>query len=286
MSTPSSKNKRQQFLLIAGIILLAFNLRPAITSVGPLVTTIQQALGINNLEAGLLTTIPLIAFALFSPLVPKISRAWGNEKTLFFAMVILTVGIFIRYTESLWLLYLGTLIVGVGIATINVLLPSVVKSDFPNKISLMTSVYTTAMCAMAGLASGLSVPFAEGAGLGWKNTLVVWGLLTLIGLLTWSPQLKSQHKTKLNNGIQTVSQSIWKSRTAWYISIFMGLQSFIFYCIVAWLPAILLSKAMDIQMAGWMLLFVQIIGLPATFLAPILASKLKKMWTSIVLIAA
>lgn len=275
-----------QFLLISGIIMLAFNLRPAITAVGPLVTTIQQELHINNLEAGLITTIPLIAFAVLSPLVARFSRLWGNEKTLFIALLILTIGIFIRYTANIWVLYTGTLIIGSGIAIMNVLLPSVIKSDFPHKIGVMTSIYTTAMCAMAGLASGLSIPLAEGAGFGWEKTLASWGFLSIIGLLLWSPQLRANKKNKIDIPSPEAKQSIWNSRTAWYISIFMGLQSFIFYCIVAWLPAILIGKEMNEHMAGWMLLYVQIVGLPATFSAPIIAGKQKKMWTTIATIAA
>lgn len=281
-----SKKQNNQFLLISGIILLAFNLRPAITAVGPLVTTIQKELHINNLEAGLITTIPLIAFAVLSPLVARFSRLWGNEKTLFIALLILTIGIFIRYTANIWVLYTGTLIIGSGIAIMNVLLPSVIKSDFPKKIGLMTSIYTTAMCAMAGLASGLSVPLSDGAGLGWEKTLAAWGFLSIIGVLFWVPQLQINHKNKINNTSPQVTKSIWSSRTAWYISIFMGLQSFVFYCIIAWLPAILLSKEMNSHTAGWMLLFVQIVGLPATFFAPIIAGKQKKMWTTIATIAA
>jgi len=275
---------KKRWLLILGIIFLAFNLRPAITAVGPLIAIIQKNLGINNLEAGLLTTIPLIAFAVLSPLVAKWSRRWGNEKTLFLALLILTAGIFIRYSHQLILLYAGTLIIGSGIAVMNVLLPSVIKSDFPKRIGLMTSIYTTAMCAMAGLASGVSVPLAEGAGLGWEKALAAWGFLALVGIVLWIPQLKANPSRANSQAAAYPHPSIWKSRTAWYISIFFGFQSFVFYCLIAWLPAVLLSKGMNENTAGWMLLFVQIIGLPSTFFAPIIASKLKKMGTAIVAI--
>ncbi|WP_423127006.1 CynX/NimT family MFS transporter [Gaoshiqia sp. Z1-71] len=278
--------KSGQLGLIIGIILIAFNLRPAITSVGPLVTTIQDRLGINNLEAGFLTTIPLMAFALFSPFVALAGRRWGNERTLLVALVILSAGVFIRYTENISILYLGTLVIGSGIAIINVLLPSVVKSDFPTKIGLMTSLYTTAMCGMAGLASGVSIPLTENAGLGWKNTLLVWGLLAVAGVLVWLPQVRVKHRTEANRKKPHPGQSVWKSDTAWFVSAFMGLQSFVFYCLIAWLPAILHSKGMNNQTAGWMLLFVQFIGLPATFFSPIIALKMKKMWHSIAVIVS
>jgi CP family cyanate transporter-like MFS transporter len=275
---------QQRLLLIAGIIFLAFNLRPAITSVGPLIATIQESLGINNLKAGFITTIPLIAFAVFSPFVARISQRWGNERTLFFSLLALLIGILVRYSQNLWVFYFGTLIIGSGIAFMNVLLPSIIKADFPKRIGLMTSVYTTAMCSMAGLASGVSVPLANGAGLGWEKALVIWGLLALIGLLLWIPQLKHHRQPATVKPETPPVSSIWKSSTAWAVSIFFGFQSFIFYCVVAWLPAILLNKGMNEQTAGWMLLFVQIIGLPATFLSPIIALKLKRMWMSVAVI--
>ncbi len=279
-----SKWFKKRWLLILGVIFLAFNLRPAITAVGPLIATIQKSLGINNLEAGLLTTIPLIAFAVLSPLVAKFSRRWGNEKTLFLALLILTAGIFIRYSHQLGFLYAGTLIIGSGIAVMNVLLPSVIKSDFPKRIGLMTSIYTTAMCAMAGLASGVSVPLAEGAGLGWEKAMASWGFLAIIGIALWIPQLKANKTNSSNQAAAYPHPSIWKSRTAWHISLFFGFQSFVFYCLIAWLPAILLSKGMDESTAGWMLLFVQIIGLPSTFFAPILFYQAGLLVASIAMI--
>ncbi len=284
MIEKDSEVKGTSALLIIGIIFIAFNLRPAITSVGPLVVSIRDYFGINNLEAGFLTTIPLVAFAVISPFVAKISRRIGNELTLQLALLVLISGILIRYIDQLWLMYLGTLIVGAGIAVSNVLLPGIIKADFPKKIGLMTSIYTTAMCAMAGLASGISIPISDGAGLGWQNTLLIWAILAIIGSLLWLPQLRNNQKSSTFDDDKSDGKSIWNSSMAWWVTVFMGLQSFLFYCIIAWLPSLLQSKGMSDQLAGWMLLFVQIIGLPATFFVPIIALRLKRKEIVVVII--
>ncbi len=284
MIEKDSEVKGTSALLIIGIIFIAFNLRPAITSVGPLVVSIRDYFGINNLEAGFLTTIPLVSFAVISPFVAKISRRIGNELTLQLALLVLISGILIRYIDQLWLMYLGTLIVGAGIAVSNVLLPGIIKADFPKKIGLMTSIYTTAMCAMAGLASGISIPISDGAGLGWQNTLLIWAILAIIGSLLWLPQLRNNQKSSTFDDDKSDGKSIWNSSMAWWVTVFMGLQSFLFYCIIAWLPSLLQSKGMSDQLAGWMLLFVQIIGLPATFFVPIIALRLKRKEIVVVII--
>lgn len=283
MGNKKSVKKTQSFVLVLGIIFVAFNLRPAITSVSPIINSIQGYFGINNLEAGLLTTIPLLAFAVFSPFVAGISRRLGNELTMQLAMLILLAGILIRYIDHLGMMYLGTVIIGAGIAVSNVLLPGIIKSDFPQRMGLMTSIYTTAMCAMAGLASGVSIPLSQGAGFGWRNTLLIWGVLAFVGCLLWLPQL-TRNKRELRTAERSADYSVWHSSKAWWVTLFMGFQSFLFYCIIAWLPAILQSKGMSDQLAGWMLLFVQIIGLPSTFLGPILLLRTNRKELVMVLV--
>lgn len=276
---------KDRIVLFTGIIFLSFNMRPAITSAGPIIHLIQQDLRINNLATGIITTIPLLAFALFSSFVSAMTSWWGNRKMLFVALILIVMGMFIRYTENVYILYLGTLIIGIGITVINVLIPSIIKSDFPGKVGFLTSIYSTSMAAVAGLASGLSVPLAVGAGLGWRKTLLIWGILPILALIVWIPQLKRKERIEVVKQDKMQDKSIWKSAIAWHVTLFMGFQSLIFYCVIAWLPTILLNKGMSIQMAGFMLLLVQIVGLPFTFFLPILASKLMRKWISIAIIA-
>lgn len=261
-------------LLVAGIILVAFNLRPALTSVGPLIGSIRTDTGLSGGMAGFLTTLPLIAFAVLSPLAPKIAERYGNERTIWAGLCALIVGIVLRSLGGTAALFAGTALIGLGIAICNVLLPGLVKQRFPDKVGLMTSVYTTAMGTFAALASGLSVPLAQALHLGWQGALAGWSLLALIALVVWLPQLRSSGKFARDQGKTSANGRLWRSPMAWQVTVFMGLQSFAFYCTIAWLPEILHHHGMSVSTAGWMLSILQFVSLPATFLAPVLASRL------------
>jgi MFS transporter, CP family, cyanate transporter len=265
----------RKVLLVLGIIFVAFNLRPAITSVGPLIGWIRADLGLSNGVAGFITTLPLVAFAFLSLLAPRFAHRWGNELTVFFGLIVLIVGIVIRSTGTIIGLFLGTALVGIGIAISNVLLPGIVKQKFPEKVGLMTSVYSTSMGTFAALASGVSIPLAQGLNLGWKNSLAFWAVFAVLAVLIWIPQLRGHDKPASNQSAQlaTSNDSLWRSPLAWQVTFFMGLQSFLFYCTVAWLPAILQSRGMSEEMAGWMLSIMQFISLPATFITPVLADR-------------
>lgn len=264
--------KLRNAILIAGIVFVAFNLRPSITAVGPVISDIRMDTGMSNGVAGLLTTVPLLAFALLSPLAPKIAQRFGNEWTVFIGLILLGIGIAIRPTTLVGLLFFGTLLVGAGIAICNVLLPGIVKNTFV-KVGLITGAYTLSMNFMASLGSGISVPLAHGIDLGWKNGLLFWGIFTVIALVAWIPQLRKKEQTDQVVKPNPAKGSLLKSKIAWQVTLFMGLQSFLFYCLIAWLPEILVSRGLDISKAGWMVSIMQIAGLPTAFLAPYLADR-------------
>ncbi|WP_066074304.1 CynX/NimT family MFS transporter [Neobacillus soli] len=273
------------FLLVTGIILVAFNLRPAITSLGPLVGMIQEDVGLAHWSAGLLMSLPLIVFALMSPIVPKLANRLTNERTLLIGLILLLIGLGIRSIPMTFFLFSGTLLVGAGIAIGNVLLPAVCKDKFPHKFGLMTSVYSTSMGLIASLASGVSVPLAEGLTLGWQGALIVWGIPVVAAILVWVFLLKfNQGSQKDANRISSSSSQIWRSPLAWQIAIFMGFQSFLFYVTISWLPEILHSHGMSMGAAGWMLSFTQIVGLPASFFIPVIAGRFRsQIWIACML---
>ncbi|MFC4545850.1 CynX/NimT family MFS transporter [Paenactinomyces guangxiensis] len=275
MTTPQTITGKK-VLLVLGIIFVAFNLRPAITSVGPLIGLIREDLGISNGVAGFITTLPLIAFALLSLLAPGFARRWGSERAVFLGLLILIIGITARSTGAITGVFLGTALAGIGIAVGNVLLPGIVKQKFPGKVGLMTSVYTTSMSIFAALASGLSIPLAQRLHWGWKNSLAFWAFFTVLAILIWIPQLRNQNKPASIQASQPEADTgaLWRSPLAWQVTLFMGLQSFLFYCTVAWLPEILQNRGMNEGEAGWMLSIMQLIGLPVTFLTPVLADRL------------
>ena len=274
-----------KFMLMLGIIFVAFNLRPAITSVGPLVGIIQKDLDLMHWSVGLLTSLPLIAFSFVSPVVPKLSRRLGNERALILGLVILFMGIGLRFMSMAFFLFAGTLLVGVGIAICNVLLPSIVKGKFPLKVGLMTSVYSTSMGLMASLASGVSIPLAEGLNLGWQNTLIIWGIPVVLAIVIWLYLAKTKEETQaVLKQNRSHDQAIWRSPLAWQIALFMGLQSFQFYVVISWLPEILHNKGASMETAGWLLSVTQLVGLPFSFLVPVLAGRLRSQkWLAVLL---
>lgn len=268
-------------ILVAGILLIACNLRTSITSVGPIVDDIRRSLHISNGLVGLITTLPLISFGLLSSVAPRIGRRIGNEQALFLGLITLLIGIVIRSIGSVWALFVGTALLGFGIAIGNVLLPSVIKHRFPDKVGLMTSSYSTVMGVFAATASGISVPLSRGLGLGWQKGLLVWGLLCAIACLCWLPQLRKHDK---NNRASTVHSTVWSSGLAWQVTFFMGCQSFLFYCTIAWLPSLLLAHGISQVTSGWLVSIMQFVALPTTFATPILADKLRHQRGIIIII--
>ncbi|WP_246589596.1 CynX/NimT family MFS transporter [Desertibacillus haloalkaliphilus] len=269
-------------MILMGIIFVSFNLRPAITSVGPLVSSIRADLGISNGAAGFITTLPLLSFAALSFLAPKLSQRFGNERLVFVGMLILLAGIMIRSVGFAFTLFIGTACIGIGIAVANVLLPSIIKKNYPLKIGLMTATYTTSMSVFAAVGSGVSIPLAQGYGLGWQFSLLIWAGLALLAVLFWIPQLRESNtnvRAVQSDEVNHREPSVWRSSIAWQVTFFMGLQSFMFYCLVAWLPEILTSSGLQLSAAGWMLSIMQLAGLPMSFFTPVLADRFRnQMW--------
>lgn len=263
-------------LLILGIIFIAANLRTPLTSVGPLVSLIKDDLHISNTLAGLITTLPLLAFALLSPLVPKLGRRYGVERIIWLALILLTVGIVIRSLSGAANLYVGTAILGFAIAVCNVLLPSIIKRDFPHKIGSMTGVYSISMSLCGAVASGVSVPLAVNAGLKWQGALGIWGILSFVSILCWLPQLRNQTKQTTATRQQTAGNdvNVWRSPLAWQVTLFMGIQSLVFYVLIAWLPEILQQQGIDSSQSGWYLSIMQLALLPFTFIVPVIAGRM------------
>ena len=264
--------QKMNYLLLLGIIMIATNLRAPITSVGPLVGTITNSLNLTGAQAGLITTLPLIAFAIISPIAPKLARKFGTETTILGALILIILGLSIRYLPSISTLFLGTAILGCGIAIGNVLIPSIVKQEFQNQSGLVTGIYSVSMNLTGAIASGVSIPLIEKLGWTWNQAFSLWIILAALALLAWLPQLKNKKATPEVNVVDT-NNSIWNSSLAWSVSLFMGIQSFIFYVLVAWLPEMLISQGIPSSKSGGMLSLLQLTLLPTTFIIPIIAEK-------------
>ncbi|WP_262247950.1 CynX/NimT family MFS transporter [Parapedobacter soli] len=278
MDKTAETTRLGKFFLLTGIILIATNLRAPITSVGPVVPQIQDALRLSNTLAGLITTIPLLAFALLSPVASKLADKWRIETLLWAAIWTIGIGLVVRASSNAVLLFTGAALVGCGIAFGNVLVPPFIKHRFPRKIGLVTGIYSVAMNITASLASGFSIAIGQWTGQGWKGSIGVWVVFSVIAILFWIPQLKGHPEEAHANRSavrQKAGKSMLRSRLAWCITIFMGLQSLLFYCAVAWLPVVLQEWGMASETSGWVLSFVQFTQLPVVFVGPIIAGRMK-----------
>ncbi len=270
----SGRSRLRSFLLILGIVLLAANLRPALTSVAPLIGQIRADTGMSNGVAGLLTTLPLLAFGLLSPVAPRVARRFSMERVLLASLFVLVAGILLRWAGAVAALFLGTVVLGAAIAVANVLLPSLVKREFPERAGLMTSVYSTSLGISAAFAAGVSVPLAQLAGIGWRGALAVWAVPAFLAGVAWLPQLgRSDHPADPSPRSSPGVRDLWRSPLAWQVTLFMGLQSLAYYVTLTWLPEILQEEGMGVARAGWMLGLSQAVAIVTMFLAPMIAGR-------------
>lgn len=270
----SALYKHKEKLLVIGIILIACNLRSSITGVGSLISDIMGDLQLSGSVSGMITTVPLIAFAIVSPFAGKISSRFGMGKTLTISMMVLAAGIALRSSGSTAAFFSGTAIIGVGIAFGNVLLPSIIKSAFPARVGVLTGIYTTCIALFAGLSSGISVPVANNSPFGWHGALAVWLLPAAIAVVVWLPMWKYQ-TAQPSEKEPARPGGLLKSPVTWSVAVYMGVQSLLFYSFVAWLPAILQSKGIAPDIAGYFASVYQWVGIPASFAVPLMAGKLK-----------
>lgn len=259
-------------LLALTIFLISLNLRPAIMGVGALLEAIRADTGLSAAAAGVLAAIPLVAFAAISPLAPVIGRRAGMERAIFIALILLALGILLRSAPSNAALFAGSALLASAIAIGNVLVPGLIKRDFPDKVGVMTSVFATSMALSAALATGIAVPLADALPGGWRGSLGIWLLPALITALFLLPRLKLATPPP-PQASAAKTRSVWRSKLAWNVTAYMGLQSMSFYVLVGWLPTILQSQGMSATAAGWLLSLLTALGVMVGFVLPPLMAR-------------
>lgn len=277
-------NKASRTLLLVGVLFVAINLRPALSGIGPLIDMIRQDIALSETLLGLLTTLPLIAFGFISTITPLFTKRFGIGNTLLGALILLTGGIIIRSLGGIFELYLGTILLGIAIAFGNVLIPALIKRNFPHRAGAVTSLYSGIMSLGAAIAAGLSVPLATQLNLGWRGSLGIWAVLAILAILIWIPNIKRINRTPPRRSFAAAMKKLSGSLLVWKLALYMGLQSVAFYVILAWLPAILIDRGLDASYAGWMLSLSQATGILGAILIPIWAGTRKDQRLVIVLL--
>lgn len=262
--------KKQSLFFVLGIVLIGTVLRSPFTALPTILGDIAQGLGVEVSSLGILTSLPLLMFALFSAFASRLAHKIGLEHLFTYCLLLLTIGSVIRIF-NLPLLYLGTLIVGASIAIFNVLLPSMIQANQPQKISLLTTLYVTAMGISTAIASYLSVPITQASS--WKGLILVLSLLCLVTLLVWLPNHRHNHYLDGQQEKKS-KENILKSKSVWAIIVFGGLQSLLFYTSMTWLPTMAISAGLSNSDAALLASIFSLISIPFSMTIPSLTTRL------------
>ncbi|MRF39869.1 cyanate transporter [Pseudomonas plecoglossicida] len=272
---------QRPWLLLLGLVLVALNLRPALSSMAPVLGQVSEGLGLNASQAGLLTTLPVLCLGLFAPLAPVLARRFGSERVILGILATLALGIVVRSSLGATGVFLGSLMAGASIGIIGVLLPGIVKRDFPQHAGTLTGVYTMALCLGAAMAAGATVPLAQHFNDSWALGLGFWMLPALLAMLVWLPQARQGH------GLHKVAyrvRGLWRDPLAWQVTLYMGLQSSLAYIVFGWLPSILIGRGLSPTEAGLVLSGSVIVQLVSSLSAPWLATRGKDQRLAILLV--
>ena len=236
----SNSSAQRPFLVIFGILFIASALRAPITGVGPILEVISHDLNLSPTLAGFITTLPLIAFAIFSPISSSIARKIGLELALMLALILITFGLGLRSLGTIIDLYIGTAFIGVGIAFGNVLLPSLVKRDFPRKVTTVTSLYVLMMGLASTLSASSAYPIMVWVSDGHFSTIPSWGtslatvmIFPLLAILLWIPQLRNHTKPNKDTAEIDSHSYLWRSIEAWQVTAYLAINSFIIYILIS-----------------------------------------------------
>lgn len=270
--------------VILGLVLAALNLRPAITSLGPLLEEVRDGLHMSGSVAGVLTSVPPLCFALFGFTAPRLARRFGAGAVVCAGMVAIAVGLLLRpFVGGTAGFLAASALALMGIAVSNVLMPVIVKRWFPDRVGTMTGLYSMALALGTALAAALTVPLTDALGGNWRTGLVVWAALAAVAVLPWLPLVRDRGRGSGSGSGQPAEQApqqapaprITRSRTSWALACFFGLQATAAYITMQWMPQIFRDAGVSAGTAGVLLAVTMAMGVPLAFVIPRVAARLK-----------
>ncbi|MFE4054506.1 CynX/NimT family MFS transporter [Streptomyces sp. YIM B13518] len=267
-------------LLVVGIVLAAFNLRPAITSLGALLEEVRDGLGMSGSVAGLLTSVPPLCFAVFGVTAPRLARRFGAGAVVCAGMAAIGAGLLIRPYVGGTAAFLATSALALmGIAVSNVLMPVIVKRRFPDRVGSMTGLYSMALALGTATAAAVTVPLTDALGGNWRSGLAVWAVLAAAAVLPWLPFVRERDGARGARNERAASAEapvlrVTRSRTAWALAVFFGLQATAAYITMGWMAQIFRDAGVPAGRAGLLLAVTMVMGVPLAFVIPRLATRL------------
>ena len=259
--------RRSVVLVLTGILLLSLNLRPAAVSVGPVLDELRDGLDMGPAAAGLLTSLPVLAFAIFGALAPAAAARLGPHRVTLLALLGVVVGLAGRAVVEQETAFLALSLVAVaGMAMANVLIPSLVRLHFPTRIGLLTGMYTTALAVGLTGSFLLTVPVADAFG-GWRYGLGVWAVLAAVAALPWFGLVR--HDERLDAPAREVSfADIARTRMGWAMTAFFGLQSLQAYVVFGWFATLWRDAGFGAGTASALVGIVASVSIPLSLWAP------------------
>jgi CP family cyanate transporter-like MFS transporter len=275
----TTETRFQRALVVVGIAVLAFNLRPAAVSIGPVLDEIRDGLGLSAAETGLLTALPVLSFAIFGALAPRFARVLGMHRVTLLALTALAVGLWFRSRVDSGLAFLLLSFVSLaGMAVANVVLPSLVKQHFPDRVGLLTSLYSTFLALGLTSASVLTVPIAEGGadggGIDWRLGIGVWAATAVLAALPWLALVRHDRKDTGQPRHLRLAE-VARTRIGWTMAFFFGLQSLQAYVIFGWFAKVYRDAGFSASTAGLLLGVATGVSIPLSFLVPSLTVRVR-----------
>ncbi len=276
---PPAPGRAVPIVMILGLFLAALNLRPAITSLGPLMEEVRSGLGMSATVAGLLTSVPAACFAVFGIAAPRLARRFGPGAVVCAGMAAIAAGIVVRpYTGSTAGFLAATALALAGIAVSNVLLPVVIKTWYPERVGPLTGLYSMALALGSAIAAALTVPVTTVLSGSWQAGLAVWALIAALAVLPWLTVVRGR---KAERGAAAAEPAappalrVATSPTAWALAVYFGLQATAAYVTMGWMAQIFRDAGVPAGTAGVLLAFTMAIGVPLSFVLPRVAARMR-----------
>lgn len=255
-------------LLVIGLFGVTLLLRSPITAVPPALATVRDDLGLSEFAAGATTSLPLICFGVFAFLAPFLIARWGLERAMPAVLIPLLAGIVLRSAGLTWTFFVGAVLVGSGIAVGNVLVPALIRARFAGRVALFMGLYTAVIQVSGAVGSALTAPLQTRAGWSWEFAVGIWALPAILTLAWWWPVLRHSPPRDTRAAPPTGMGTVVVRPMTWVITVFMGLQSLVYYSLLTWLPDQLTAAGHSEAGAGLLLGLFSLLGLPGAFLAP------------------
>jgi CP family cyanate transporter-like MFS transporter len=277
-----------RLLVLGAIVAVAFNLRLGVVSVGPVLDELMIDLSMSSTVAGVLASLPVLAFAAFGSLAPRLARRWGMYRLMQYAVVAVAAGLLLRVctTSNSSFIALSALAVA-GIGVCNVMMPAIVRLYAPGRVAATSALYTTAMAAGVTIASASTYPLMAGLG-SWRPALGLWCAFAIVALAAWSrlPVLRGDRGARVVDSPAQPRMRMWRSSLAWAMAGFFGLQSLIFFSLIAWFVQIYRDHGVSAGYAGGLLGLLTLVAIPASFAFSRLASDTRSCRVAVIVLPA